>query len=94
MGVSDKGKRKQEARSAVGGPIDQPVRLVEDATERKNEVIKLRLSEITLTTKDGQYVRLTIDEARDLHAQLAELFAQSGLRTHFIGDALGIRTHN
>lgn len=36
---------------------------------------KLRLTELTLTTKDGQYVRLTLDEARDLHAQLAELFA-------------------
>lgn len=36
---------------------------------------KLRLTEITMTTKDGQFVRLTLDEARDLHAQLAELFA-------------------
>lgn len=28
-----------------------------------------------MRTKDGQNVRLTLDEARDLHAQLAELFA-------------------
>ena len=37
---------------------------------------KIKLIEITLLTKEGQNVRLTLDEARDLHAQLAELFAQ------------------
>lgn len=32
-------------------------------TKTGDEVSKLRLSEITLTTKDGQYVRLTLGEA-------------------------------
>lgn len=36
---------------------------------------KLKLTSLALTTKDGQTVTLTLDEARDLHAQLAELFA-------------------
>lgn len=35
---------------------------------------KLQLTSLALTTKDGKTVTLTLDEARDLHAQLAELF--------------------
>lgn len=35
---------------------------------------KLKLTGLELTTKDGKAVALTLDEARDLHAQLAELF--------------------
>ena len=37
--------------------------------------MKLKLTGIELTTTDGKKVALTLDEARDLHRQLAELFA-------------------
>lgn len=36
---------------------------------------KLKLTLLDLTTKEGANITLTLDEARDLHAQLAELFA-------------------
>jgi hypothetical protein len=36
---------------------------------------KLKITKIELTTKDGKAVELTLEEAKDLHAQLAELFA-------------------
>lgn len=36
---------------------------------------KLKLTKIVLTPRGGEDVTLTIDEARDLYAQLAELFA-------------------
>jgi len=35
---------------------------------------KLRLTSITLETKGGKEIELTIDEARELHKQLHELF--------------------
>jgi hypothetical protein len=37
---------------------------------------KLKLTKIEMTTKDGKAVELTLDEARDLHAQLDELFGK------------------
>lgn len=36
---------------------------------------KLKLTKLELETKDGKKVELSIDEAKELHAQLAELFA-------------------
>ena len=35
---------------------------------------KLKLTKLELQTKDGQKVELTLDEAKELHAQLHELF--------------------
>jgi hypothetical protein len=37
---------------------------------------KLKLTKIELTTKDGKKVELSLDEAKDLHDQLHELFGQ------------------
>lgn len=37
---------------------------------------KLKLTKIEMTTKDGKTVELTLDEARDLHSQLEELFGE------------------
>lgn len=42
---------------------------------------KLKITKIELTTKDGKVVDLTLEEARDLHAQLAELF---GSKTTYV----------
>lgn len=36
---------------------------------------KLKLTKMMLTTRDGKEIALTMDEARDLYGQLAELFA-------------------
>ncbi len=38
---------------------------------------KLRLTKIELETKEGKKVSLSIEEAKDLHDQLHELFGQS-----------------
>jgi len=37
---------------------------------------KLQLTKITLETKDGKKVELTIDEAKELHEQLHSLFGE------------------
>lgn len=37
---------------------------------------KLKLTKITLETKDGKQVELTIDEAKELHDQLHALFGE------------------
>ena len=37
---------------------------------------KLKITKIELTTKDGNKVELSLDEAKDLHGQLDELFGQ------------------
>lgn len=36
---------------------------------------KLKLTRMTLTTRDGKEIELSMEEARDLYGQLAELFA-------------------
>ena len=36
---------------------------------------KLKLTRINLMTRDGKEIELSMDEARDLYGQLAELFA-------------------
>lgn len=38
---------------------------------------RVRLSDMILTTQDGQTVRLSVEDARDLHRQLDELFGAS-----------------
>ena len=42
---------------------------------------KLKLSKIEITTKDGKTVALSLEEAKDLHAQLDELL---GSKTVFV----------
>ena len=37
---------------------------------------KLKVTKITMTTKDGKEVELSLDEAKDLHGQLEELFGE------------------
>ena len=45
---------------------------------------KVKLTKLELTTKDGKTVELTIDEAKDLHEQLHELF---GAKTVYLPSA-------
>lgn len=37
---------------------------------------KLKLTKIEVTTKDGKKIELSLDEAKDLHEQLHELFGE------------------